>query len=281
VADPCWQDPQAALARIRQRIDDLDRQILALVSERAGCAQQVAEVKAAMGEAGQYYRPEREAQVLRRVIERNPGPVSDPDMARLFREIMSICLALESPLTVAFPELPGGAGLGALRKQFGAGVEARVMASVAAVCQAVEAGECHYGMVPLETPAGEGVAHALDLFVASPLLICGEVRLNRQRQRFLVVGKVPVRPSGQDLTSVLVTMANRPGSLHELLAVPARHGVNIQHIESRPRPGDGHQVFFIDLQGHREEAPMGRTLEELTAAATSLKILGSYPVSVL
>jgi len=281
VADPSWQDPQAALARIRETIDALDRQILALVSERAACAQQVAQVKAALGETEQYYRPEREAQVLRRVIERNPGPVSDTDMARLFREIMSICLALESPLSVAFPELPGGAGLGALRKQFGAGVEARVMADVAAVFQAVERGECHYGMVPVSAPSDEGVAHGLDLFVESSLLICGEVRLDSQRSRFLVVGRVAVRPSGRDLTSVLLSIANRPGSLHELLAIPARHAVNIQHIESRPGPGDAHEVFFIDLQGHREDPPVGRTLDELATTATFLKILGSYPLSLL
>lgn len=274
------EEPQAELARIRQRIDQLDQQILALVSERASFAQRVAQVKTAMGEGDQCYRPEREAQVLQQIIESNLGPVSDLDMARLFREIMSICLALETPLSVAFPELPGGAGLGALRKHFGAGVEARVLPGVAEVFATVAAGACHYGVVPVEAPSGDGIAHTLDLFLSSPLLICGEVRLGQQRSRFLVLGRVPVRPAGRDLTSLLATIADHPGSLRDLLAILARHQVNIQHIESRPGP-DQAQVFFMDLEGHREDAPVRDALEELATAALSLKVLGSYPVSVL
>lgn len=272
---------QNTLQQIRQQIDHLDRQILSLVSQRADCAQRVAEVKAAMGEGEQCYRPEREAQVLRRVIETNPGPISDGDVARLFREIMSICLALESPLRVAFPEMPGGVGLGALRKQFGAGVEARVMSTPALVCEVVARGECHYGMLPLEMPSGDGVLHSLGLFLDVDLLICGEVRAGPRRSRFLVVGRDPVSPSGEDLSSVLLGIPDHPGSLHQLLAIPARHHVNVQHIESRPSPDDGQEIFFLDLQGHQQEPSVARVLEELAGASRFMKFLGSYPVSVL
>ena len=90
------------LQALRERIDALDCQIQALISERARCAQRVGAIKQATGATGNFYRPEREAQVLRRVIEANRGPLSNEEMARLFREIMSACLALEEPLRIAF-----------------------------------------------------------------------------------------------------------------------------------------------------------------------------------
>ena len=89
------------LTRLRDQIDSIDDQILALISERARCAQQVAEVKQSAGDAV-FYRPEREAQVLRHIMAKNQGPLDNEEMARLFREIMSACLALEQPVKVAF-----------------------------------------------------------------------------------------------------------------------------------------------------------------------------------
>ena len=86
------------LKALRVRIDSLDEKVLELISERARCAQEVARVKMASlaeGEVPVFYRPEREAQVLKRVMERNKGPLGNEEMARLFREIMSSCLALE------------------------------------------------------------------------------------------------------------------------------------------------------------------------------------------
>lgn len=90
------------LAQLRDRIDQIDGEIAQLISERAECALKVAEVKKANGQNALYYRPEREAQVLRRAMERNQGPLTDEEMARLFREIMSACLALEEPVKVAY-----------------------------------------------------------------------------------------------------------------------------------------------------------------------------------
>ena len=86
-----------SLLALRERIDALDGRIQALIAERACCAQQVGALKQAAGATGHFYRPEREAQVLRRVIEANKGPLSDEAMARAFREIMSSCLAPEEP----------------------------------------------------------------------------------------------------------------------------------------------------------------------------------------
>ncbi len=93
------------LKALRVRIDSLDEKILELISDRARCAEEVARVKTASlkeGEKPVFYRPEREAAVLKRVMERNKGPLGNEEMARLFREIMSSCLALEEPLKIAY-----------------------------------------------------------------------------------------------------------------------------------------------------------------------------------
>ena len=95
------------LTDIRQRIDEIDTAIQQLVSERAECAHKVAEVKREQGNTSHFYRPEREAQVLRKVQQRNIGPLSDEAISGIFREIMAVCLALEKPLKVAFLG-PGG-----------------------------------------------------------------------------------------------------------------------------------------------------------------------------
>src|SRR5690554_6282561 len=96
---------EAQLKALRNRIDAIDEKVLELISERARCAQVVAEVKQktlAEGEQPVFYRPEREAQVLKRIMELNKGPLDNEEVARLFREIMSACLALEEPLRVAY-----------------------------------------------------------------------------------------------------------------------------------------------------------------------------------
>ena len=87
------------LETIRARIDAIDGQLLTLISDRARCAQEVAEIKLAAVQSDtqaspMFYRPEREAQVLRAIQDRNPGPLPGDYMARIFREIMSSCLAL-------------------------------------------------------------------------------------------------------------------------------------------------------------------------------------------
>ena len=91
-----------ALTEVRAHIDGIDRQIQSLIAERARCAQQVGKAKGPLKAAVDYYRPEREAQVLRQVVDRNDGPLSDEVLLRLFREIMSACLAQQEPLKVGF-----------------------------------------------------------------------------------------------------------------------------------------------------------------------------------
>ncbi|MCL4792498.1 MAG: chorismate mutase, partial [Gammaproteobacteria bacterium] len=91
-----------ALGVLRRQIDAVDDQIQSLIAERAGLAQQVALAKGEGTPATGYYRPEREAEVLRGVVARNKGPLTDEEMVRLFREIMSACLAQEQPLKIGY-----------------------------------------------------------------------------------------------------------------------------------------------------------------------------------
>jgi chorismate mutase/prephenate dehydratase len=172
-------DEAKELATLRIQIDDIDRKIQTLINQRAACAQRVADVKqsAAEGEEVQYYRPEREAQVLRAIMDRNTGPLPAEDMAKLFREIMSCCLALEKPMKVAFLGPEGTYTHAAALKHFGHFVQAQPMAAIDEVFREVESGQANYGVVPVENSTEGMVNHTLDSFINSRLFIAGEVKL--------------------------------------------------------------------------------------------------------
>lgn len=169
---------ESELLKLRDEIDQLDTEILSLISRRAHCAMKVAEVKmAANPEGAVFYRPEREAQVLSRVMDRNPGPLGNEDMARLFREIMSACLALEKPLEVAYLGPEGTFTQQAAEKHIGQWVHTIPMSAIDEVFREVEAGAAQYGVVPIENSTGGIVSHTLDTFITSNLKIVGEVEL--------------------------------------------------------------------------------------------------------
>ncbi len=165
------------LDQARKRIDVLDEEIQALISERALIAQDVARIKADMGDGADCYRPSREAEVLRRVAERNKGPLTDQGMVRVMREIMSACLSLESPLEVAYLGPEGTYTQAAVYKHFGNAVKARPLAAINEIFRDVEAGNADYGVVPVENSTEGVVNYTLDMFATSSLLICGEVSL--------------------------------------------------------------------------------------------------------
>ena len=165
------------LKAIRERIDQLDQQIQQLIVERAEAAQEVARIKLAEDPNAVFYRPEREAEVLRRVKSGVTGPLDPEELARLFREIMSVCLALEQPLNVAFLGPEGTFTQTATLKHFGHSVRAHSMGSIPDVFREVEAGACDFGVVPVENSTEGVVSHTLDTFLNSPLRICGEVTL--------------------------------------------------------------------------------------------------------
>ncbi len=165
------------LKGIRDRIDQIDAQIQDLINQRAEAAQEVAEVKLAADGDTIFYRPEREAAVLAAIKERNKGPMGDEEMARLFREIMSACLALEQPLQIAFLGPEGTFTQAAALKHFGHSVNTIAMGAIPDVFREVESGACHYGVVPVENSTEGVISHTLDMFLNSPLQICGEVSL--------------------------------------------------------------------------------------------------------
>lgn len=360
------------LAELRAQIDTLDEQIQALINARAQCAKDVAEVKtqalAAEGTAPLFYRPEREAQVLQRVIERQSGPLDAESMARLFREIMSACLALEQPVKVAYLGPEGTFTQQAAFKHFGHWAQTVPLVAIDEVFRDVEGGAAHYGLVPVENSTEGVVNHTLDSFLNSKLNICGEVELRihhhlmvgpNTRQdaitriyshqqslaqcrkwldahmpkaeriavssnaeaarrvhgewnaaaiagsvaadlydlsivsssiedhpdnstRFLVVGRETVPPSGQDKTSILVSMRNEPGSLFKLLQPFNDFGIDMTRLETRPAPNaQWSYVFFIDFKGHIEDSKVQSALAKIEHLAQQVRILGSYPVAIL
>lgn len=176
------------LLALRNQIDAIDSDIARLISARAQCAQEVAEVKKAkLSPDAQvlFYRPEREAQVLRKAMEQNPGPLSNEEMARLFREIMSACLALENPIKVAYLGPEGTFTQQAALKHFGHSAIALPFSAIDEVFREVEAGAVNYGVVPVENSTEGVVTHTLDNFMGSNLHVCGEVEL-RIHQNLLV-----------------------------------------------------------------------------------------------
>jgi chorismate mutase/prephenate dehydratase len=161
------------LKKLRTEIDAIDEQILKLLSRRAEHAHAIGQLK----EGGVVYRPEREAQVLRSVKEKNPGPLSGESVARLFREIMSACLALERKLAVAYLGPPGTFSQAAAIKHFGHAAETVACNSIDEVFRKTESRTVEYAIVPVENSTEGAVGKTLDLMLQTPLKICGEVVL--------------------------------------------------------------------------------------------------------
>lgn len=164
------QDP---LQLHRSAIDQIDQQILQLLNQRAEHARAIGVLKG----TGSVYRPEREAQVLRRIQENNQGPLAPNAVARLFREIMSECLALERPLTVAYLGPEGTFTQQAALKHFGHAANTQPFPSLRACLQAVEQRHTDYAVIPIENSTEGTVAQSLDLLALTPLKICGEAVL--------------------------------------------------------------------------------------------------------
>ena len=165
------------LETFRQEIDSIDRQLIQLISSRAELAQKVATVKVnGQGEAN-FYRPDREANILKRVLEHNKGPLSGEEMARLIREVMSACLALEQRLQVAFLGPAGTFTEEATYKHFGHSISTLSASSIDDVFREVESDNADYGVVPIENSTQGIVNSTLDMFMESTLKIVGEVEL--------------------------------------------------------------------------------------------------------
>jgi chorismate mutase / prephenate dehydratase len=368
--------PKAAdLRAIRKQIDGFDARIQELIGKRASIVHAVGAAKRANAVDAnpiEYYRPEREAEVLRNVLERNKQagrPLRDDEMVRLFREIMSACLAQQEPLKVGFLGPEGTFTQQAVLKHFGHSAHAMPLPTIAEVFYEVQASRADFGVVPVENSTEGTVNHTLDMFVNSSLKICGEIELRihqnllgkmraldgikrivshqqslaqcrgwldehlpniervavssnaeaarRARDedgtaaiagevaaeiyglailesnvedradnttRFLVIGRKLFGPSGNDKTSLLLSIGatQAPGALHKLLEPFARHAINMSRIESRPsHKKKWDYVFFIDVLGHVEQEPLKSALADMKKQQSLLRVLGSYPAAML
>ncbi|MBF6056910.1 MULTISPECIES: prephenate dehydratase [Thiomicrorhabdus] len=169
---------EVQLTEIRNQIDAIDAQIQSLIGQRAACAQKVADIKTQGGKVeAVFYRPEREAQVLRSVKERNDSLLPDEEMAKLFREIMSACLALEQPMSIAYLGPEGSYSHASVIKQFGVSAHPVAVSTIDQVFEAVESGEANYGMVPVENSSEGVVKSTQNALLKTSLQVSGEVDL--------------------------------------------------------------------------------------------------------
>jgi len=367
MADAAPTTPPELLA-LREQIDALDRDLLSLLNKRAAVALQVGEVKKKEGSVA--FRPEREAQVIDGLKAVNAGPLASDSVAPIWREIMSACRSLESPMRVAYLGPAGTFSESATLGFFGSSIVRVPCSSLDEVFRSTTAGAADFGVVPVENSTEGVIARSLDLLLTTPLTIVGEtsilVRHNllrrensladieavcahpqalaqcqdwltahlphverrgvssnaegarlasldvrlaavagdragaefglhvvapaiqddaHNRTRFAVVTHPQRQPapqaSGHDCTSLVVSVANRPGAVHDMLVPLKNHGVSMTRFESRPaRSGQWEYYFYIDLQGHPSQPEMAAALKDLREVCAFFKLLGSYPIDV-
>ncbi len=162
-----------SLQDIRRKIDALDARLVKLISARAKIAQQVGKIK----NGALVYRPEREAQVLRRVSELNAGPMPSAALRRIYSEIMSACRALEDQLAVAYLGPQGTYSQEAAIRHFGGSIDTRSCATIDDVFKQVESGATGYGVAPVENSTEGAIGRTLDLLLTTPAKVCGEIML--------------------------------------------------------------------------------------------------------
>ncbi len=163
------------LKPLRDQIDTIDDELIRLLSQRAQLAHEVGKIK--FRYQVPYYRPEREAQILRHVATGNPGPIRDDDLRAIYREIISACRATEKVMRIAFLGPTGTFSEAAVYQAFGHGVDLLPCASIDEVFRSTEAGTAEYGVVPVENSTEGVVNRTLDLFLHSPLKISNEVMI--------------------------------------------------------------------------------------------------------
>jgi len=165
------------IAALRAQIDAVDREMLALVNRRAQYARRIGELK----QGAPAYRPEREAEILRRMDAENPGPLPGERVSGIFREVISACRGMEQEISAAFLGPQGTFSEQAVLKHFGRAVKAVPLASIDEVFRRAESGEAAFAVVPVENSTEGAVGRTLDLLVSTPLTICGEVELRVQQ----------------------------------------------------------------------------------------------------
>jgi chorismate mutase/prephenate dehydratase len=351
----------ARLRPLRDRIDEIDSRLVGLLNQRAALAMEVGQIKSRV--KAPVFRPERERQVIARVLRENAGPLRGEHLAAVWREIMAASRMLEKRLSAAYLGPAGTYSEEAMFAHFGHGIDGVPCPSIDRVFHAVERGEVDYGIVPIENSTEGMVSCTLDLLLASSATIGAEAILPirhhlltvsgslkgvtrvyahpqalaqcqrwlsteapslerhavsstaeaarlaaadnavaaiagdrarelyglqtafpmihdepHNRTRFLVVGGETAASTGNDQTSLAVAVGDGPSAVHRMLEPLARHRVSVIRLESRPaRRRAWEYYFFIDVEGHCEDAPVTAALTEIRDVVTFMKPLGSYP----
>ena len=274
----------ARLEAVRREIDALDADLLALLNRRAAAVLEVAAAKSRQAEP-RYYRPEREAALLRRLAGGNTGPLPDAEVTRLFREIVSTCRALEQRPAVA---CANAAGVRAVLGHFGGAVDFHIAADTAGALTAVAAtpaaaeeattvaqasapavdaldatgARCDYAVIEF-SPGGEADPAVADAAGAG-LVFCGEWYASGG-ERYLVIGREPVPPTGDDWTS-LVVAADRMADLESRCAALG--------LAVRSTPVSGRASFIADVAAHPRDPELAGLLAEYGGERA---VLGAYP----
>ncbi len=170
------QSIEKALGVYRDKIDEIDAQILDLMHQRITAAKSILEIKSQVSEPI-FYRSEREAQVLRRLQELNAGRIEKMAIERLFREIISITRSTEIALTVSVLGPSGTYTESAARQHFGNSIEIVPLATIDEIFRATETGHTQFAVVPVENSSEGGVNATLDRLINTSLSICGEINL--------------------------------------------------------------------------------------------------------
>lgn len=347
---------------IRKKIDDLDSKLLELLNNRADLVHEVGEIKKKGGI--EIYAPEREESLLKGLIEKSEGRLSEASIRAIYREIMSAALSLEQDLKIAYLGPQGTWTHQAAISKFGHSVKYSPQESLAGVFDCVARKKADYGVVPIENSTEGAVNHTLDMFADSPLRICAQILLpienalmakiardkisklyshpqvfgqcrnwiqknfpgadlvevssttraaelvNEQAgaaalggrlaaelngleilddniqdkatntTRFLVLSHKMCPPTGNDRTSVMFSLRDKPGSLFDALRPFNEFHINMSKIESRPsKQRNWEYFFFVDIAGHCEDSKLSEALQNLEEHCNFIKVLGSYPDS--
>jgi chorismate mutase/prephenate dehydratase len=165
--------PVSDLDALREEIDRLDEQIVALLNRRARCVQEIGQLKADAGTP--VFSPDREQQILDRIRRLSEGPLPPQSLQAIYRELMSASLALERPLRVACLGPAGSFSHEAALGKFGASIEFEPFSDIPGVLEAVARRHADFAVVPVENSVGGAVADTLDTLSAGNLRICCEI----------------------------------------------------------------------------------------------------------
>lgn len=352
---------KVSLGKIRKQIDKIDNRMLKLLTERAVLAETIGQFKSEAGE--EFYLPHREKNIIKKIVENNPGPLSDEAVENIYREIMHSCRSLQVRLKVAYfgPEATF-THLAAV-KNFGKYTNYIPVKTITDVFQEVEKERADYGVVPIENSTEGAVYHTLDMFMEYDIKIYSELNLPVQLcllthakklsdikkiyshpqplgqcrnwletnlpkagivgaastseaaakaskektsaaiasslaaeiydlnilarniedmkenvTRFLIIGKEYAKKSGDDKTSIMFSVKDRVGALHDMLVPFKKYKINMTKIESRPNKKKAWEyIFFVDFLGHVEDTVVKKALSELKKDCVIFKVLGSYP----